>query len=48
LASVEKRYRHVLKAYPKGANLSAIEQALETKLEAEAKLKREQRKTGGA
>ncbi|HXJ88831.1 MAG TPA: hypothetical protein VMS18_18580 [Candidatus Binatia bacterium] len=48
LASVEKRYRYVLKASPKGANLSAIEQALETKLEAEAKLKREHRGIGGA
>ena len=48
LASVEKRYRYVLKASSKGANLSPIEQALETKLEAEAKLKREHRRVGGA
>lgn len=48
LASAEKRYRYVLKSSPKGANLSAIEQALETKLEREAKLKREHRNTGGA
>lgn len=49
LVTVEKRYRYVLKASRKGGgNLSAIEQALETKLEAEAKLKREHRRTGGA
>lgn len=49
LASIEKRYRYVLKAPRKaGGNVSVIEQALETKLEAEAKLKREHRRAGGA
>lgn len=49
LASVEKHYRYVLKAPRKaGGNVSVIEQALETKLEAEAKLKREHRKAPGA
>lgn len=49
LILIEKQYRHVLKAPRKaGANLSVIDQALETKLEIEAKLKREHRKAGGA
>jgi len=49
LASVEKRYRYALKTPRKvGENLSVLEQALETKLDAEAKLKREHRKAGGA
>jgi hypothetical protein len=49
LASVEKRYRYALKTPRKaGGNLSVLEQALETKLDAEAKLKREHRKAGGA
>ena len=49
LASVEKRYRYALKTPRRaGGNLSVIEQALETKLDAEAKLKREHRKAGGA
>src|SRR5262249_26562275 len=42
LIPIEKQYRYVLKAPGKaGANLSVIDQALETKLEIEAKLKRE-------
>jgi hypothetical protein len=49
LASVEKRYHYALKTPRRaGGNLSVIEQALETKLDAEAKLKREHRKAGGA
>jgi len=49
LATAEKRYRYVLKAPRKaGGNVSVIEHALETKLEAEAKLKREHRKASGA
>ena len=49
LALAEKRYRYVLKAPRKaGGNVSVIERALETKLEAEAKLKREHRKASGA
>ena len=41
----EKHYRYVLRAQHKtGSYLSVIEQALETKVEAEAKLKREHRK----
>jgi hypothetical protein len=49
LAPVEKRYRYALKTPRKaGGNLSVLEQALETKLDAEAKLKREHRKAGGA
>lgn len=49
LSLAEKQYHHVLKAPRKvSGNLSVIEQALETKLETEAKLKRERRKAGGA
>jgi hypothetical protein len=49
LASVEKRYRYALKTPRKaGGNLSVLEQALETKLDAEAKLKRKHREAGGA
>ena len=49
LASVEKRYRYALKTPRKaGGNLSVLEQALETKLDAEAKLKRKHRDAGGA
>ena len=49
LALVEKRYRYNLKAPRKaGRNLSVIEQALETKLDTEAKLKRKHREAGGA
>ena len=49
LALAEKQYRHVLKSPHKvSGNLSVIEQALETKLDTEAKLKREHRKAGGA
>jgi hypothetical protein len=49
LTAAERRYRYVLKVQHKGgANLSVIERALETKLEAEAKLKRDHRKAGGA
>ena len=49
LVPVEKRYRYVLKSSRKVAgNVSVIEQALETKLEAEAKLKREHHKSSGA
>jgi hypothetical protein len=49
LASVEKRYRYALKMPRKaGGNLSVLEQALETKLDAEAKLKRKHREAGGA
>src|SRR5713101_3015035 len=49
LSLAEKQYHHVLKAPHKiGGNLSVIEQALETKLATEAKLKRERRKAGGA
>ena len=45
----EKQYHHVLKSPHKiSGNLSVIEQALETKLDTEAKLKREHRKAGGA
>ena len=45
----EKQYHHVLKSPRKvSGNLSVIEQALETKLDTEAKLKREHRKAGGA
>jgi hypothetical protein len=45
----EKQYHHVLKSPHKvSGNLSVIEQALETKLDTEAKLKRERRKAGGA
>jgi len=49
LMLAEKHYRYVLRAQHKtGSYLSVIEQALETKVEAEAKLKREHRKAGGA
>jgi len=49
LASVEKHYRYSLKTPRRaGGNLSVIEQALETKLDAEAKLKRKHREAGGA
>ena len=49
LTAAERRYRYVLKVQHKGGtNLSVIERALETKLEAEAKLKRDHRKAGGA
>jgi hypothetical protein len=49
LISAERRYRFVLKVRNKGGNnLSVIERALEMKLEAEAKLKRDHRKAGGA
>ena len=49
LSLAEKQYHHVLKAPRKvSGNLSVIEQALETKLDTEAKLKREHRKAGGA
>lgn len=49
LSLAEKQYHHVLKSPRKvGGNLSVIEQALETKLDTEAKLKREHRKAGGA
>ena len=49
LSLAQKQYHHVLKASSKaGGNLSVIEEALETKLDTEAKLKREHRKTGGA
>jgi hypothetical protein len=49
LALAEKRYHYVLKAPRKvGRNVSVIEQALETKLQAEAKLKRERRKPSGS
>ena len=49
LALVEKQYRYVLKVPRKASgNLSVLEQALETKLETEAKLKRERRKASGA
>jgi hypothetical protein len=49
LASVEKHYRYTLKTPRKaGGNLSVIEQALETKLDTEAKLKRKHREAGGA
>jgi hypothetical protein len=45
----EKQYHHVLKSPHKvSGNLSVIERALETKLDAEAKLRREHRKAGGA
>src|SRR5215472_2512709 len=41
LSLAQKKYHHVLKATSKvGGNLSVIEQALETKLDTEAKLKR--------
>lgn len=49
LTAAERRYRYILKVQHKGGtNLSVIERALETKLEAEAKLKRDHRKAGGA
>jgi hypothetical protein len=49
LSLAQKQYHHVLKASHKvGGNLSVIEQALETKLATEAKLKREHRRAGGA
>ena len=49
LALAERNYRYVLKAQHKtGSYLSVIEQALDTKLEAEAKLKHARRKAGGA
>jgi hypothetical protein len=49
LSLAQKQFHHVLKAPRKvGGNLSVIEQALETKLGTEAKLKREHRKAGGA
>ena len=49
LSLAQKKYHHVLKATSKvGGNLSVIEQALETKLDTEAKLKREHRNAGGA
>jgi hypothetical protein len=49
LALAEKHYHYVLKVQRNtGGYLSVIEQALETKLEAEAKLKREHRRSGGA
>ena len=49
LAPVEKRYRYVLRSSRKAAgNVSVIEQALETKLEADAKTKHERRKSSGA
>jgi hypothetical protein len=45
----EKQYHHVLRAPRRvSGNLSVIEQALETKLDTEAKLKREHRKAVGA
>jgi hypothetical protein len=48
LAPVEKHYRYTLKTPRKaGGNLSVIEQALETKLDTEAKLKRKHREAGG-
>ena len=48
LVSVEKRYRYALKTPRKaGGNLSVLEQALETKLDTEAKLKRKHREAGG-
>ena len=49
LSLAEKQYHHVLKSPHKvSGNLSVIERALETKLDTEAKLKREHRKAGGA
>jgi len=49
LTPVEKRYHYVLKSTRKAAgNVSVIEQALETKLEAEAKTKRERHRASGA
>jgi len=49
ITSVEQRYRYVLKAPNKDSHyLSVIEKALEMKFEAEAKLKRDHRKAGGA
>ena len=49
LSLAEKQYHHVLKGPRKvGGSLSVIEQALETKLDTEAKLKREHRRAGGA
>ena len=49
LVSAEKRYHYALKTPRKaGGNLSVLEQALETKLDAEAKLKRKHRDAGGA
>jgi hypothetical protein len=49
LSLAEKQYHHVLKSARKvGGNLSVIEQALEAKLDTEAKLKREHRKASGA
>jgi len=49
LSLAEMQYHHVLKSPRKvSGNLSVIEQALETKLDTEAKLKREHRKAGGA
>ena len=49
LSLAEKQYHHVLKSARKiGGNLSVLEQALEAKLDTEAKLKREHRKAGGA
>ncbi len=49
LSLAEKQYHHVLNSPRKvSGNLSVIEQALETKLDTEAKLKREHRKAGGA
>jgi hypothetical protein len=48
LSLAEKQYHHVLKSARKvGGNLSVIERALETKLDTEAKLKREHRKASG-
>jgi hypothetical protein len=49
LTSAEQRYRYVLKAPNKDSHyVSVIEKALEMKFEAEAKLKRDHRKAGGA
>lgn len=49
VTSGEQRYRYVLKAPNKDSHyLSVIEKALEMKFEAEAKLKRDHRKAGGA
>jgi hypothetical protein len=49
VTSGEQRYRYVLKAPDKDSHyVSVIEKALEMKFEAEAKLKRDHRKAGGA
>ena len=48
-ASVEKQYRYVLKEQRKGKDyISVIDRALEMKLEADTKLKHNQRKPSGA